>query len=128
MENDSVLISELLSLEESLLKPNIRKSSEAIVDLLADDFMEIGSSGKVYRKKDIMCTLRSEAASNITLLDFKVKLLSPEVALVIYKAVKTGSNVAEKQYSLRSSIWKLMDGSWKIAFHQGTITSNFNNK
>lgn len=128
MENDSVLISELLSLEESLLKPNIRRSSEALVDLIADDFIEIGSSGRVYRKKDIIGTLNSEAAGNTTLLDFKVKLLSSEVALVIYKAVKTGSNVAEKQYSLRSSIWKLLGGSWKIAFHQGTITSNFNNK
>ncbi|MDF2987101.1 MAG: hypothetical protein K0R50_2611 [Eubacterium sp.] len=92
MENDSVLISELLSLEESLLKPNIRRSSEALADLIADDFIEIGSSGRVYRKKDIIGTLNSEAAGNTTLLDFKVKLLSSEVALVI---LPSGHNYIE---------------------------------
>jgi len=35
-------------LEQSLLRPKIRRSPAAVTALLADDFVEFGSSGRVY--------------------------------------------------------------------------------
>ena len=35
----------LRRLEERLLQPEVRQSAEAVADLLADDFIEFGSSG-----------------------------------------------------------------------------------
>lgn len=124
MESDSVLISELLSLEKSLLKPGA-KSTQVLSKLLADDFIEIGSSGKVYRKHEIIGTLTQQPTSSITLMDFRIRILSPEIVLVTYKAIKTDKAPVQNEYSLRSSIWKSVNGEWRISFHQGTLTQSF---
>ena len=42
------------SLEVELLHPEVRKSKERLNELLADDFFEIGESGKNYNKQDIL--------------------------------------------------------------------------
>ncbi len=52
MEED--LQKTIYDLETSLLKPEIRSSIKDLDSLLADDFMEFGSSGKVYDKKNIL--------------------------------------------------------------------------
>ena len=41
-------------LEERLLQPEVRQSAEAVADLLADDFIEFGSSGQVFNKQQII--------------------------------------------------------------------------
>jgi hypothetical protein len=41
-------------LEENLLKPEVRSSGAELKKLLADDFFEIGSSGRIlYKNKEI---------------------------------------------------------------------------
>ena len=40
-----------------------------------------------------------------------------DVALVTYRSVSPDGS---KFHSLRSSIWKIIDGRWRMAFHQGT--------
>lgn len=45
-DNDP-LARHLRELEESLLQPDVRKS-ERLVELLADDFIELGSSGRAH--------------------------------------------------------------------------------
>ncbi len=42
------------NLEVELLQPEVRKSKERLNELLADDFFEIGESGKKYSKQDIL--------------------------------------------------------------------------
>ncbi len=121
MRDKEFIESELLLLEQSLLKPDTRKSIELLGNLLSDDFMEIGSSGMVYTKEDVIKAMLIETSVNFELEDFRVNLLSDEIALVTYKAVKSGPDVLENISSLRSSVWKLFNGSWKIVFHQGTV-------
>lgn len=41
----------LRELEERLLQTDVRKSPEELDQLLADDFVEIGSSGRLFNKK-----------------------------------------------------------------------------
>jgi hypothetical protein len=53
------LKSELKGLEESLLDPDIRKSTQ-LVELLADEFIEFGSSGRVYTRDDLIAVLQAE--------------------------------------------------------------------
>jgi hypothetical protein len=48
----------LKELEESLLDPNIRKSTQ-FVELLADEFIEFGSSGRVYARDDLVAVLQT---------------------------------------------------------------------
>lgn len=43
---------ELLELEQLLLDPSVRGSPQAVIPLLHPDFVEFGSSGRVYTKGD----------------------------------------------------------------------------
>ena len=120
MTEDSQIKEQLKSLEEKLLNPEVRKSVEEISQLLADDYTELGSSGKVYNKKDTIEALQKGLAGQISAHDFKVNLLTLEVALVTYAAVRR-DNSNNKISSLRSSLWKKTGGNWQIVFHQGTV-------
>jgi hypothetical protein len=117
MENSS-LKEHLYSLEERLLQPDVRKSVEELEILLADDFIEFGSSGRVFNKQQVIERLPNESTIQMTLMDFEVKLLAPDVALTTYRVLKH----KDMKYSLRSSIWKLKEGKWQMVFHQGTPT------
>ena len=109
----------LISLEEKLLNPEVRKSVEEVSKLLADDFIEFGSSGNVYNKKDMIEALRKELAEQISVHDLKLNLLIPEAALVTYPAMKKDDSDNETT-SLRCSVWKKTGEKWQIVFHQGT--------
>ncbi|WP_442949931.1 DUF4440 domain-containing protein [Nostoc sp.] len=41
-------------MEERLLQPDVRKSAKDIIDLLADEFIEFVSSGRVFNKQQII--------------------------------------------------------------------------
>jgi len=47
-------------LEEQLLRPDVRRSPTAVAELLADEFVEFGSSGRVLDKRQIIDVLRGE--------------------------------------------------------------------
>ena len=100
------------ALEQSLLDPYVRQSIGQLNKLIADDFLEFGSSGKVYNKQD--CIKPDDTPRKFVLSDFKIKELSKDVTLATYKTTEDG--IA----SLRSSIWKRCGDEWKMIFHQGT--------
>lgn len=111
---------QLLQLEEKLLEPEIRTSKEELSNLLADNFFEFGSSGKVLYKEENVGEM-SLSVVQMKLSDFEIYPMSEEIVLTTYRIYNEMNN----QHSLRSSIWKLIDGRWKMHFHQGTkITSS----
>ena len=120
MTPHEAVAAELRELEELLLEPNVRKSNR-LVELLADDFIEFGSSGRVYTKTDLVAVLAAEAPVAQTTSDFQVTTLAPDVALLTYRIRRHSQPVVD---TLRSSVWKRMNGRWKMVFHQGTLTSN----
>jgi len=113
------LVLQLQALEEELLTPAVRRSAR-VAELLADDFVELASSGNVVTKQQIIAALAEEKAVSITTTDFQAKLLVPDVALVTYRACKHSHPPV---HSLRSSIWKRNAGHWQMIFHQGTLMS-----
>lgn len=110
---------QLRQLEEDLLKPEVRKSRDQLKKLLADDFFEIGSSGRIlFKNEDI-----PEAGIGIVKMkmsDFEIHPLSSDIVLATYRIF----NEMNGEYTLRSSIWKLYESGWKMVFHQGTKTKN----
>jgi aminoglycoside 6'-N-acetyltransferase len=100
------------ALEQSLLDPCVRQSTGQLNKLIADDFLEFGSSGKVYNKQD--CIKPDETSRKFAVSECKIKELSKDVTLATYKTTEDG--IA----SLRSSIWKQYGDEWKMIFHQGT--------
>ena len=110
----------LRALEEELLQPAVRKTASRLDALLADDFIEFGSSGRVFDKHDIIDTLTSESPARRSLTDFRALPLGPEVVLTTYRATSYGASGEQPIHSLRSSVWRLLDGRWQVVFHQGT--------
>ena len=109
----------LRSLEESLLQPDIRKSNQ-LVALLADEFIEFGTSGRIYTKEDLVAVLQAESASVQTANNVKVALLAPTVALLTYFIRHEASPPG---HTLRSSVWCKRQGGWQMIFHQSTRTT-----
>lgn len=117
--NDEKLRDHIEGLEKILQSESIRKSSTQLDGLLADDFIEYGSSGNTYSKKSIISTLSEEQGIEYIMWDFDLKILSDIIVQVTYKS-KTLNNGRENFSSLRSSLWRYEEGRWRMFFHQGT--------
>lgn len=107
-------------LEESLFRPEIRTSPSAVDRLLADEFVEFGSSGRAFSKRDVVEGLQQEPPIHRTLTDLRVRPLAPGVVLLTYTSVRRDQALQGERRFLRSSIWKEIDGRWQMVFHQGT--------
>ena len=121
----SYLRDHILQLENDLLKAEVRKSPKRISELLANDFIEFCSSGDEYHYKegDMFQALDDNSTLDWEISDFRIKELSSNCILSLFKLIKHDVVDENKKYSLRSSIWKNYDGKWKMFFHQGTLTS-----
>ena len=114
-------ISDLIkALELELLNPEVRRSKSRLDELIADNFFEIGVSGRQYKKQDVINQLSVEAELKFTIQNFNTNEISPDTILATYQAENEISGSNKKIISSRSSIWKKKDGSWQIIFHQGT--------
>lgn len=106
----------LQQLEESHTGLEVRMSRERLDEILADDFFEIGSSGFMYDKKE--CLETGVVLTEMKLHNYEIYPLAHDVVLATYFLVDT----TRERNTLRSSIWKFIDGKWQLYFHQGTIT------
>lgn len=118
--SDTNIQAHIIKLEKELLDFGTRKSSERLNELLAEDFVEFGSSGNIYKKIYILEHLPNESERSFDISNIEVCELGYDHAFITYKIQE--KNTA----SLRSSIWRKNEGDWQIIFHQGTLTSNFN--
>jgi glyoxylase I family protein len=112
----------LQNLELELLRHDVRKSVSRLKELFADDFFEIGSSGIVYSREDIMKQLPNPGETKYSIYDFRATEIGPETMLVTYRTGKQTKGSRELSWSMRSSIWQKRNGRWVIVFHQGTPT------
>lgn len=123
MDTEQSLRELLYRLEERLMQPEVRRSPAELKKLLAEEFVEFGSGGQVYSRQSIIEALSNESAVTFSITDFKAASLSPDVALVTYRALYSGGEDRPAIHSLRSSIWRQVDGEWRLVFHQGTPIS-----
>ena len=117
------LLDELKRLEQLLLTDAVRKNREAVSALLAEDFREFGSSGRIFTKNAILDLLETEGPGQVSMEDFALQEITSSVALVTYKSISLAGPSVRK--ALRSSLWKREEGSWRMVFHQGTLTAAF---
>ena len=117
---DSVI--NLIILQEEQLF--LRKEPISVLSALIDDaFIEIGSSGSIHDKAEVIRWFKSGDQSEIQGIDFKAKYLSDDVILLTYQSITKVPGIDAPKQALRSSIWKYTDGVWKMIFHQGTPCS-----
>jgi hypothetical protein len=107
--------------EEQLLDPAVRRNSDLVASMLADDFIEIGASGRIFNKASILEDLKNESPRSASILtDFATREISPTAILATYKATRRNLAAEVTGQSLRSSLWIHLDGRWQLTFHQGT--------
>ncbi|MFS0613922.1 DUF4440 domain-containing protein [Lederbergia ruris] len=112
---EELLLEHILNLEKRLMNYDYKELHE----LLADDFLEFGSSGISYDKKaqlDAAKAINMNKPIQFTVTDFKIKLLATDVILATYRTLRHN----DSKYVLRSSIWKKNNSKWQMIFHQGT--------
>lgn len=118
---------EILELENNMLLSSTRKCAEKINKILDDEFIEYTSSGKEYhyKKGDVFQGKDDDTELDWQISNFKIKKLSEECVLATYRVEKNNEMDEKKKYTLRSSIWKCINGTWKMIFHQGTLCGKF---
>ena len=105
--------------EQALLTEAVRASREALDALLADDFMEIASTGVSFGKAAVVDRLPQEAGSvAFECKEFTERPVADGVVVVTYRAtvVRNGIRTA----SMRASLWRREPTGWRMVFHQGT--------
>ncbi|MDR1025179.1 MAG: DUF4440 domain-containing protein [Treponema sp.] len=121
--DDEMLIKEL---EEKLLDPRVRGSREELEKLISPQFIEYGSSGRIYNYPGTLAYLiaRSGKTFKHSFVNFKTRRLSGDTILALYiLEIEKNRRI---NITNRSSLWHLEEGSagqdtiWRIIFHQGT--------
>ncbi len=120
MAVNETMAAELERLELLLIDPAVRRDRERVAGLLAEDFLEFGSSGREWTRATILELLQTETYTPPTVDCFACRMLGADVALVTYRVVRLNEATDERAITLRSSIWTKMSGDWKMRFHQGT--------
>jgi glyoxylase I family protein len=105
---------ELLRLEMALASRDPSGIAGGLMTLIAEDFVEFGTSGRIWTTGTIRDLLEGVPAENpVAIEEFDVAELADGVALATY--LVPGSPSVN-----RSSIWLRRDGRWQLRFHQGT--------
>ena len=108
----------LLQREKMLICPPPGTSRAAIEALLARDFGEIGASGEICDRDTAMDTLLQRSVTPLgeswKIENYELRRLSETICLVTY-ILTWGS-----RQTRRSTIWRLENGAWRAAYHQGT--------
>ena len=118
---DESIADTIIAAERTLLDPAIRSDRAALDRWLDPEFTEIGKSGRLWTRDEILDDLLTTDQSDYAeaeLTEPLVRELAPHCNLLTY-VVQIGD-----RRSRRSSIWRFRDGHWRMAFNQGTPLSS----
>lgn len=108
----------LQALEEAMWRPETRFDSKYMDAILADDFTEVGQSGRAYSRAETVELPPLEIDITFPLQSFVATSLAEGAALVRYTSVPARST---RGAANRASIWVHQSG-WKLLYHQATPT------
>lgn len=100
------------------------KTESHITAQRCDEFWEIGASGSVYTRQDVIETLVNRYNDlNYQDIwetsDFEIIQISPNNYLLTYVLIQN-----KTRHTRRATIWRKVNDQWKILYHQGTIIEN----
>jgi ribonuclease HI len=101
-------------LERELLGPLVRGDIGRTAVLLHPDFLEIGSSGRVWTRDAMMMALEEDPGERTDIEILGADRVGPGAVLLTYRSF------ARSGTTLRSSLWVLDGDRWRLRFHQGT--------
>ena len=119
------LSAQIRHLELKLLHTDMRENPVLLDALLSEDFEEIGHDGQVHSRQAVVEWLqKKDPQLKWSLEDFRIRMLSNDLVMAIYRAVRISplpeKNGEMKRGSIRNSIWQRQKGCWRMIFHQAT--------
>ncbi len=121
--NDDMNIIELTEhikqLELKLLHTNVQNDMSILEALLSSEFEEIDSNGNLATRQAAVEWLKSkDHAIRWQLEEFRIKILSDDLILAIYSAMKLDTVNSMGRGAIRTSIWRQQKDQWQMLFHQ----------
>jgi len=105
---------EILELEKSLFEVKYMNNKDYLDNIISDDYLEIGKSGKMINKDDVIKELSSlKENRNIDIYNFACTK-EDNIYIVHYITISNDNKI------YRTSIWK-KENNYKILFHQASI-------
>jgi hypothetical protein len=107
---------QVVELELALLRADVRQDRGRVEELLDEDFREIGASGRLWTRRETVDELAAEQGEEpVTVTDMAARRLAEGVVLLTYVSERAGRR------AMRSAVWRLQDGRWRLLHHQGTL-------
>lgn len=106
---------QVVELERSLLRDQVRADREAVAGLLHPAWQEIGASGRLWSRAEMLAEI-APLPEPLHLDVQSVERLGPDAVLLVWRSI-TGSG---HRTTLRSSLWVRTPSGWQQRFHQGT--------
>ncbi len=94
----------------------------AFAAMIADTFWEVGASGAIYARDDVLDTLEHRYAdphyvpmAGLDLDDFACRAIGDGIWLVTYRLRQSD------RLSRRVTVWRRAGENWVALYHQGTV-------
>lgn len=118
------IINQLRYREPLFHQADLCSSAEGLDALIDADFWEVGASGTVYSREQVMMTVLDRFqhgtepdTSQWQIEEFVCRPLGADSFQVTYLLIQ------ETRRSRRLSIWNLTAVGWRVSYHQGTLVS-----
>jgi hypothetical protein len=119
------LLEKLRELEIELHQLETRRDRSRMDALLHRDFREVGRSGNEYSREHVLAEFTEISDyPSIASKGYRLQALAPGVALLSYVSAHRDAAGRLSRYTLRSSLWIEETAGWRLAFHQGTPTTD----
>lgn len=116
------ILEELKSREQTFHHPEkFGKTKQDIENQMCDEFFEVGASGSVYTKQDVIETLLEryndpDYQDIWEAKDFAITQIAPDNYLLTYILIQNKTRVTR-----RSTLWRRVNRNWKILYTCGTV-------
>jgi hypothetical protein len=109
-------VADVLRLERELQSAGCRRDLARLGALLAEDFTEVGASGRVFDLASTLALLAAESAADaaIEVHDLAGRIVGDGFVLVRWDSDRGGRRAR------RTSLWRRESGGWRLVHHQGT--------
>ena len=109
-------VEDVVAMELALLTPEVRRDARRVAELLDEGFHEIGASGRLWSREEMLAALAAEEDDDpVAVEGMRADELAPGLVLLTYLSDRGGRRAR------RSAIWRRTGGSWRLVHHQGTL-------
>ena len=113
------VLDELKAREPIFHRPELGTTRGDFESMMAEDFWEVGASGRRYSKEFVLDEMERRYAGDYQdhweTSGFHCRKLADDVFLLTYTLLQ------KERRTRRATVWRKTPEGWKIVFHQGTV-------